>query len=58
MNPSDQRLTEREQLMLKALMAQREVYKAGGHHVAARAVGVALWIIWQIAIRMHEDPLP
>jgi hypothetical protein len=58
MNPLDPRLTEREQLVMQTLMAQRDVYKSNGHPVAAHAVGVALWLVWQVFLRIDEEPKP
>jgi uroporphyrinogen-III decarboxylase len=44
----DQRLTEREKKALQALIDKRKVYLASGHGIAGKALGVAIWLVWQV----------
>jgi hypothetical protein len=48
-------LTEREREALEALIDKRNVYRAQGNRVAASAIGVALWLCWQV-FRKIEGP--
>lgn len=41
-------LTDREKRALLVLIDKREIYKANRNGVAARAMGVAIWLIWQV----------
>lgn len=47
-------LTDRERATLEALMAMRNQYRAHGHHIAAHAMGVAIWLAWQVLARTPE----
>jgi hypothetical protein len=50
-------LTPREQDALCALIDKRAVYLATGHGIAARALGVAIWLVWQVFARAeHNKP--
>ncbi len=52
----DSRLTAREREVLLALLAWRDRYMATGHWVAARTMGVAIWLAWQVLA--HVEPPP
>lgn len=55
MNSSDLiGLTLREQQALQALMDKRDVYIANRQHIAARIMGVAIWLVWQVFQREHK----
>jgi hypothetical protein len=48
-------LTEREAAALRALIDKRAVYRAQGHGVAARTMGVAIWLVWQCFHKINDD---
>jgi hypothetical protein len=48
-------LTDREASALRALIDKRNVYRAQGHGVAARVMGVAIFIVWQCFHKVHDD---
>jgi hypothetical protein len=59
------RLTMREQQALQALLDKREVYRTTGHPMAARVIGVAVRLVWQVFKWEHrqvdkeeEEPKP
>lgn len=53
-NPDDPRLTKNEQDAMKALIAQRDIYRSRNEGLAARGVGVAIWLCAQIFLRIPD----
>jgi hypothetical protein len=47
-------LSAREQAALQALVDKRGVLRATGHGIAARTMGMAIWLVWQV-FRRFED---
>jgi hypothetical protein len=47
-------LTQRESAALQALIDKRAVYQAQGHGIAARALSVAIWLVWQTFSRATD----
>ena len=45
------KLTNREAAALQVLIDKRAEYRATGHGMAARALGVAIWLVWQALAR-------
>lgn len=46
------KLTPREEAALVALMTKRDIYKATGHGLAAKTMGIAIWLVWQVFDRL------
>jgi hypothetical protein len=51
----DPRLTEREKRALQVMVDQREAYKASGHIVASKTIGIVLLLVWQVFIRTPHN---
>lgn len=54
-NPRAPGLTEREATALQALIVKRDIYLSQGRAREAHAVGVALWLAWQVFRDSPED---
>jgi hypothetical protein len=46
-------LSMREQQALRALVDKREIYRAGRQYLAAHAMSVAIFLVWQVFKREH-----
>lgn len=49
-------LSAREGLALQALIDKRAVYRAMGHGMAARTMGLAIWLVWQVLHKVDAGP--
>ena len=52
------KLTPREAAALQVLINERELYRKSGHGIAARTLGVAIWLIWQVFGLVHPPEEP
>ena len=49
-------LTDREAAAMQVWIDKRALYRATGHGLAARAVGLAIWLVWQAQRKVDTGP--